>query len=180
MKHIMLDLETLNTTPDAAIVAIGAVSFSQAEGIESTFYRTIDLESAMKNGSISAATLRWWLQQETDARMELVRGKDGLFQAVSAFSDWFSVVRASSEGLTVNVWGNGAGFDNVILRETYGKLNMQTPWGFWEDRCYRTIKNTYCDVPQERIGTPHNALDDARTQAVHLLQIAERHSLVFG
>jgi inhibitor of KinA sporulation pathway (predicted exonuclease) len=44
---------------------------------------------------------------------------------------------------------------------------------FWNERCYRTVKNQYPDVKLTRTGTYHNALDDARTQAEHLVQICQ-------
>jgi exodeoxyribonuclease VIII len=51
-------------------------------------------------------------------------------------------------------------------------------WEFWKDRCYRTIKNCYPDVPFDRRGTHHNALDDARSQALHLIAINEKYNIL--
>ena len=68
------------------------------------------------------------------------------------------------------VWGNGASFDNVLLATAYKRLGMETPWPFWKDRCFRTMKNV-CKVDHSFEGTAHNALDDARSQAQHLIKI---------
>jgi exodeoxyribonuclease VIII len=43
------------------------------------------------------------------------------------------------------------------------------PWRHWNDRCYRTVKSLYPDVKLERVGTHHNAVDDAESQARHLI-----------
>lgn len=179
MKHVMLDLETLDTKPGAAIVAIGAVSFTQVNGIESSFYRVISLESALAHGTISAGTLGFWLQQEDAARAELTRtDATDAVSALQDFAEWMRhKVRAGDSNYALRVWGNGVGLDNALLRHALEQQNMRVPWDFWEDRCYRTLKATYKSVSVGRVGTLHNALDDAKTQALHLLRIAERYKL---
>jgi hypothetical protein len=71
------------------------------------------------------------------------------------------------------IWGNGASFDNAILAELYRVAKHPSPWEYWNDRCYRTLKNLYKQVvpPPERKGTHHNALDDAVFQAEHAVSI---------
>ena len=70
------------------------------------------------------------------------------------------------------VWGNGASFDNPILANAYRAVNLDPPWRFWNDRCYRTVKSMFGkNVKLERIGEHHNALDDAKSQADHLIRI---------
>lgn len=164
--HIMIDLETMGTRPDAPIVAIGAVAFD-ADGITHEFYANVDLGSAVNSGAkIDANTVMWWMQQDDDARAALV-GKEDQYSLVGAlveFSKWMYLRDAG-------VWGNGATFDNVILREAYLRAAVPCPWPFWDDKCYRTVKGIYPDVPLDRSGTHHNALDDARTQAEHLIAI---------
>ena len=66
------------------------------------------------------------------------------------------------------VWGNGATFDNVILSNAYKAAGMEQPWKFWDDRCYRTVKGLLPDIKIERLGTHHNAVYDAMSQARHL------------
>ena len=60
---------------------------------------------------------------------------------------------------------------NIILSEAYQRIGTSAPWPFWKDRCYRTMKNMHPGVQMERAGTHHNALDDAKTQALHLMRI---------
>ena len=66
------------------------------------------------------------------------------------------------------VWGNGATFDNVILRNAYQKTGLDCPWPFWQDRCYRTLKNLAPDIDRPELGTLHQALNDATVQAQHM------------
>jgi hypothetical protein len=72
----------------------------------------------------------------------------------------------------VRVWGNGADFDNPILAVAYRRTIFSgQPWKPYNGRCYRTVKNQFQDVKLVRTGTHHNALDDARSQATHLVEI---------
>jgi hypothetical protein len=72
---------------------------------------------------------------------------------------------------SLQIWGNGADFDNVILSSAYRNTGHVTPWGTYKNRCYRTIKSANRHVAMARTGTHHNALDDAKSQAQHLIRI---------
>ena len=61
--------------------------------------------------------------------------------------------------------------DNVILRSAYQRRRIEPPWLWWNDRCYRTVKALHRDVPFERLGTHHKAIDDAISQAQHLIRM---------
>ena len=69
------------------------------------------------------------------------------------------------------MWGNGAAFDNAILSTAYALCEIEPPWIYWNDRCYRTVKSLNRSIPFIRLGTHHNALSDAESQATHLMQI---------
>lgn len=165
---IMLDLETMGTGPNAAIVAIGAVEFDIATGtVGDRFYRVVDLgTSVAMGGEIDADTVLWWMQQSDDARAMFTRDSVPLSVALAEFTVWMSDRGAVSGA---RVWGNGAAFDNVILSSAYRRSAYMQPWQHWNDRCYRTIKAQYPDVKLERVGTHHNAVDDAESQARHLI-----------
>ena len=64
--HLMLDLETLATTPDAAVLTIGACKFDPKKSdVESTFYERISLESQESyDRVINEDTLAWWSKQD--------------------------------------------------------------------------------------------------------------------
>lgn len=164
MTHVMIDLETMGNTPDAPIVAIGACLFSFEGGVGSTFYSTCTLESAVESGAkMDPSTVIWWMQQSPDAQKEIVDARGDLWEALSYFTQWLP---DEIEG----VWGNGATFDNVILAQTFRRFGQPVPWAFWLDRCYRTVKAA-SDIEMSRRGTHHNALDDAISQAEHLVAI---------
>jgi len=177
IKDFVIDLETMDTEPTAAIVAIGAVAVDFDEGIVlgNTFYRRVRLESSVAaGGTIGADTVLWWLNQDAAAREELTRDQDlavTIRQALNYLSEWMGSFCRQKDA---RVWGNGASFDNVILRHAYACDGSAPPWDWWNDRCFRTLKNMHPNVPAPAFeGVKHRALDDARHEAQHLLDIFE-------
>jgi len=175
MFEIMLDLETMGTGPNAAIVAIGAAAFCPHERrvLGESFYAPVSLASAVQGGGVmDASTVQWWLQQGPEARALFGKEAEAIQILVSLieFSMWVANV-AGTDPKNVKVWGNGADFDNVILASAYNREQIDPPWGRFNNRCYRTIKSLYPEVKMERSGTHHHARDDAISQAEHLCRI---------
>ena len=168
MQDVMLDLETMGNGPQAAIIAIGAVEFDiQAQQIGERFYKVIDLESAVACGGVmDASTVLWWMKQSDAARSAFDRGGESIAAVLQQFAAWMEN-RAPRDD--VRVWGNGAAFDNVILASAYRRNGTRQPWQFLNDRCYRTMKAQHPAVKMQRNGTHHNAIDDAESQARHLI-----------
>lgn len=164
--HVMVDLETMGTRPNAPIIAIGAVMFN-SNAILDEFYVNVDLESAVNDSQavVDPKTVLWWMEQSGEARSALRADKENILNALYDFREWIKPVDPDG------VWGNGASFDNTILSETYRRMNLTPPWYFWQDRCYRTMKGMYPQITMERSGVHHNALDDAKSQALHLIKI---------
>lgn len=169
MLDVMIDLETMGTRPDAAIVAIGAVEFEAwpLPQIGRSLYLPVQLASSVAaGGTMDPATVLWWLQQDDAARRELCSpAAVTLREALHRLADWMTRHRPAAR---LRVWGNGAAFDNVVLRGAYQRLGMDAPWQWPDDRCFRTLRKMVPLVPApEREGTAHHALDDARHQARH-------------
>ena len=181
MTHVMVDLETLATSSNALILSIGAVKFDPTgDEISEKFHVGIDLASLPLNSyglDIEAATVLWWLDAQRAAGREALEAvpKADIASVLEGFGMWLDNARGEipfkGSPPSVKVWGNGASFDNVILRNAYTKLGMDAPWKFWDDRCYRTFKNLAPSMKTERMGAYHSALDDAVTQASHMQKI---------
>jgi exodeoxyribonuclease VIII len=163
--NIMIDLETMSTACNAAICSIGAVKFTLEDGIIDEFYCTVDASDCKNEGlHIDKSTVEWWSKQPKHVLDELVKDTLPLREALRKFSVWYGTS-------SVPTWGCGAGFDNVILENAYKAVGFNRPWKFWDDRCYRTMKEII-KIPEDvREGTYHNALDDAKHQTKHLLKI---------
>jgi hypothetical protein len=167
MNNIMIDLETLDTRPTAAILSLGAVFFDKS-GLGKEFYHTITLDSCLTtNLSVSGDTFKWWMAQKGEARQALFVDNVELRDALHDFTCWLAEY---CDTKTVKVWGNGADFDNVILQHAYAKAGMEIPWHFWNNRCYRTTCDLLNAKQRKQEGVYHNALDDAKSQAKHLVQ----------
>ena len=161
--HVMLDLETMSTGSYAAIVSIGAVSFDPAlVGFRTSFYQTISLASSMKAGlRVDADTIKWWLGQTSALARAAVLSEHyvNLDEALLGFAEWYGTDDS------VPVWGNGAGFDNVILGNAYKAVGIDQPWSYKANRCFRTLRSLPPEVARPEHGVAHNALDDAIAQA---------------
>lgn len=175
----MLDLETLGTSVGSVITSIGAVSFGGGE-IKDEFYAKINPKSCVKHGmTMNPDTVLWWLDQNDDSRKEIVGCKNAksIEEVLSGFSEWCRTFNDNKARLfpskDIEVWGNGATFDNVLISDAYDRVGFIRPWSYAGDRCYRTIKNLRPDIEIERTGTHHNALEDAKSQAIHLMKLSE-------
>lgn len=178
MKHIMLDLETLDTASSAVVISIGAVAFDpETNALGDKFYVEMTEDTAAQQArgrTISGDTVRWWMQQDVQAKRVFSESIDGVDRAnTSEALSRFSRFVAANGGRDVELWGNGADFDNIILGSLYDAFGLRKPWSYSRNRCYRTMKNIGIGPrrPLVREGTHHNALDDAITQAVHLQEI---------
>ena len=179
LNDVMVDLETLGRKAGCVIVSIGAVKFDPLTGFvdeANSFYRAITVESAMRFGlHVDPGTLKWWMQQSDAARAVFNDSEAvGIQQALVEFAEW---VAEDGDCGSVKMWGNGASFDNSILSAAYEAVDILQPWNFWNDRCYRTIKALNPQAPFVREGTHHNAVDDAVSQAKHLVSMFPRDLL---
>lgn len=167
---VMHDIETLSTKKNAAILSIGAVKFNST-GIIDEFYVNIDPKSSHMAGlHISNDTVKWWKEQKAEAYEALKKDRRSLEDALTAYTEWYG-------NKSVWTWGNGAEFDNVIIENAYGALNRPTPWKYWDSMCYRTVvnlTNSRITKSEDRVGVHHNALDDAKSQALNLLKVLNR------
>ncbi|EHH7505937.1 3'-5' exoribonuclease, partial [Escherichia coli] len=165
--HLMIDLEAMGTNANAPIVVIGAVFFDPQTGeIGPVFYIVISLTDTMNTGAVpDGGTIEWWLKQSSEARAAILTDQVKLKDALSRFREF---INEYSDEKFVQVWGNGATFDNAILRRSYERQGIPCPWRYHNDRDVRTIvelgKTIDFDartvIPFE--GVRHNALDDAR------------------
>lgn len=183
----MLDLETMGNSSNAAIVSIGAVVFSPVTGaLGADFETVINLNSSAYYGDIDASTVTWWLGQSDEARSIFAKEtpKSSLKDALLELNQWLADL---GEPRDIQVWGNGSGFDNVILNNAYKAVRVRPHFQHWNDRDVRTIvemgrsilgidpKSTFT-----REGVHHSALDDAKFQAKYVSAIWQAFNQPFS
>lgn len=172
----MCDLECLDSASTAAILSIGLVYFDPhtGKGLGDELYIELSLDALKqqlaKGRTMSLNTIQWWMQQSEEARKcwwpfalgRAVKSSNG--EALNALKNFFDIDEK------IVLWGNGATYDNVVLRGYLQTFNAAVPFHYSRDYCYRTMKGMFGHLAElERVGTHHNALSDAKTQALHLI-----------
>lgn len=171
MEHVMIDLETLGRRAGCSILSIGAVAFDPKLGLGQEMYCVVNRTSCSLVGlHEDPDTLAWWEKQNESAKTVLGHSTEGglvLTDALAKLTEFL----AQFGHKKVKVWGNGSDFDNAILTACYAAIGQNIPWEFWNNRCYRTLKSLKPQIKLTRQGTYHNALDDAKSQAAHAIQL---------
>ena len=180
MDNVMLDLETLSSCSNAAIVSIGAVCFDiEKQELGKTFYQTISIDTSLEHGCVSGSTIAWWMQQSGEARKVFDQDKAiSLTTALGLFSSFMQ----DGEERSLKVWGNGSSFDNVILANAFESTGLTAPWKFRNNRDMRTIvglaKHWGIVHDIKRECTHHNALDDAIFQTEVVTSLIHRMKMM--
>lgn len=174
--EMMIDIETLATTEDAALVSVAAVAFTvHDEGgelfdlkLEGVFYRGIDLEYASYIGRIDPETIKFWKTAifntpDKDALTCYLKGEPYLapsfeYQRVTpkgAMNDLHSFIRTHDPE---NIWANSPSFDMIILERQFrmvGGKGKLSNFRAWKD--IRTL-NYLASLTQKFIPTQHKLL----------------------
>lgn len=171
----MIDLETMGLRPTSAIVSIGIVHFAQTE-IIAKFYTPVSLASCKEFGlTTDKSTEEWWAKQSDEARKAWDQpDAPTLDMALSKMARW---MREWASPRDICPWGNGADYDLVLLANACRAIEVETPWPYYNHHCFRTMKNMFEVEPSARVGTYHNALDDAITQTNHLHRILDQYKI---
>ena len=161
--EIMIDFETLDTTPDSVILSVGAVKFDPS-GTEVTerlqLLPMIDEQSEVYGRTISETTLKWWETQSPEA-IERAMGEDGRIP----FKDCMEQLAKFYWNID-GIWSNGATFDISIAESAWRQLGINIPYQFWVVRDCRTLyKIANVNVKDDGYVTSHIAVEDAERQA---------------
>lgn len=173
--HVVLDLETLDTKPTAKVISIGAAAVSTSGVLVASFHTPISVISQQNHRTESQSTHSWWAEQSEAAKAASYSFPEGPNRplASTALREFKNFCDAVGIGdMHLQVWGNGSDFDNAILQSLYTDCNMQAPWGFYNNRCLRTLRHLRpeCRSVGPFVGTPHNAEDDALHEAKMLIK----------
>lgn len=182
---IMVDIETLGSTPGSVITQIGAVAFDPhaepGSHIGLGVHVNIDVDDALRHGlTVSHDTLRWWFQQSDAARELAIASRDvrlpyralPLVEALENIRQYCTVER---------IWSHGAAFDIPIIDAACAAARVAPCWnGHRTARDTRTLydllpggtgRPPQIDVNALLSGArlvPHHALSDAKIQAVEV------------
>jgi hypothetical protein len=167
--HATIDLETIDTRPQATVLSLGAVKFdpfSSAEPYNHLYFK-ISIDDQHRLGrTANDSTLEWWATQDPAIMEEAFDQTDAITveQALAQLNKFIV-------GVDV-LWGQGYGFDYTIIEDMYRSLHTPIPYNFWQVRDSRTLFSACASDPRKRIQSDlHNALADAVFQS-KAIQIA--------
>jgi len=130
MKDIMIDLETMGTTPNSVIVQIGACYFDRISGKTGCeFLMNVSMKSCMDLGlTMDASTVEWWLNKTNRSFLQ-----QPIHDVKEVFDYLFNFCNKCK-----CVWAH-ATFDFPILMNAYNKINYNLPFSFRDCRDLRTL-----------------------------------------
>ena len=172
--HATIDLETLDTCPQATVLSLGGVKFNPFDDSEphEELYFKIAIDDQDRLGrTTSDSTIAWWAKQDPKIMEEAFDQSNPdevmtVEQALDSLTKWLW-------GVDV-LWGQGYGFDFTILEDMYRSVGKPIPYNFWQVRDSRTLFSVCKEDPRKKIqNNLHNALADAYYQS-KAIQIAYR------
>ncbi len=159
----IVDLETADTVPSAAILTIGAVVIDLETSEEyGSYYKKLITDPP--NGTVSIPTMLWWGRQPEAARKEAFEppGREALDFALYEFRNFYQ------EHNCKTIWGNGATFDVSMMENAYQRIGVACPWNFYDVRDLRTLQHLVGDDVRDDEpfhGVKHHAMHDAYHEA---------------
>lgn len=174
--HIMVDIESLSTAPNAVILSIGAVKFTFENGISDEFYLNVDPRSCKKRGMhISRSTVDWWKSKPATLKEMMKINRQPIDIALNKLNDFAGPKEASRYSKKSRLlWAQGAVFDFGVLSSAYRICDIEKTWNYWQEMDSRTIF-TMIGVDNSKLRSSdtnyHNALSDARAQTETLINL---------
>ncbi len=147
MTDLMVDIETMGTGANSAIVQIGASYFNRSNGmLGNTFKINIDLNDSGKQGfKVTTETILWWMQQNNKTFLAAPESVDACLRR---FQDFCGDARLYK----MSVWAH-ASFDFPILQNAYKKMGIADPFRYTMTRDIRTLMDLAGHAPKKMTGT---------------------------
>ena len=172
--HVMLDIETLATTPDAVVMSVGVVKFDPHTGTpyNKTLWRPDIDEQTERDRHVSESTLEWWAKQP-DHIQEDAFSDEGRIPVV----DFMKELNRYCVGMQ-KIWCQGPQFDMLILENLYIQWGHHFGWQFWQVMDCRTLFQLMPVDPRKAIQQDlHSADADAYYQAIGVQQCYEHFGI---
>ena len=157
MNHMMIDIETLDTANSAVVTRVGWCLFDH-DRISPGQEVIMDIQEQIDMGrTISASTLRFWMEQPDIARQRVFCNDNPL--SVNDLATQLRMVIGTSK--IDCVWSHGPHFDMAILKDLLGDgvFHYRSP------RDTRTMSMLAPHIAKPAAVTKHSAGDDSFAQA---------------
>lgn len=178
MNNLMIDIETLSTRPDAAILSIGAVFFDTESGeLGETFHCGVRMKDDDLYGHIDPETVKWWLDRPQDQLDRLITTTDHGLDIINALGQLTGFISDYADYTdTLKVWAKSPEFDLTILSSAIRRSGLYVPWEYYNQRDVRTVLDIGenlldANTKLEFNGEKHDALNDAIHQANQVIEV---------
>lgn len=169
MPAAMIDIETIDTCPEAVVLSVGACKFdpySNAEPHGQTHWRISIEEQLTRGRTASDSTIEWWARQDPKIRDAAFseEGRIPVETFMAEFNRWLVGVD--------KIWCQGPQFDMVILENLFTQFGVHKNWAYWQVCDSRTLFNLMPEDPRKSIRQQaHDALADAYYQALSVQKV---------
>jgi len=158
----MIDIETIGKGRRAAILSIGYVRFGpDGPRLETAceFRPRLGEQLERLDRDVDASTIIWWLEQTARP-----------WQDDLPTTPCEEIIHHMHNhmGKADEIWAKPPQFDLAIINSLCEDCNLDTPWHWRKERCFRTVKAfapAHCHLPPLPDGEKHGALADAIHQA---------------
>ena len=174
MAHIMIDIETLSTAPNALVLSVGMVLFDETNIFDEVYIKN---RISTATGDVSRDTAIWWMSQNDEARKAITEHQKGITEMPE-----YSLVREIRDLLCAypvkTIWSQGS-FDqniieNLMLRNGVDKTQLPE---YYKWRDLRTVRKLLPIENEVKAKVAHNALDDAVAQVKTLQEICKQYNI---
>lgn len=165
MKRVAVDIETLATTPNAAIISVGMVIQDDLDPTTriSEIWR---IEPMLSVGDRDPETLKWWGEQDEIVKRVSFLGTDTPVEVCNSINSWLQSHIGEAD---VRYYANPARFDFAILENMFIRCNVK-PFLFWRhERCQRTLEKELNDLGINIPDFPHYFAHDPVADCIHQL-----------
>jgi hypothetical protein len=143
-NSVVVDLETLDISPSAVILTIGAVMFDintidvldrPREDNRREMHLHLENRAQMLNlgRTVTPSTIQWWTKQDEEA-------KKAIFCDASKYLTLKNALLQLTEFIgDKKVYFRGTDFDGAILEHAYQQCELKAPWKYNAKRDIRTF-----------------------------------------
>lgn len=145
MKRVMIDIETLSTFPNAAVIAIAAVIRSD-DNPSHLQARSWFIDRDFVEGHQNPETIDWWNAQDPRVKSQVFGGNQTPREALQELNGFLRSNGIHPEAIEdVRCYASPAMFDFPILRHQYQMMGIIPAWSWRTERCLNTLRKEIQD-----------------------------------
>ena len=138
-RHIVIDLETLDTSTDAVVLSIG-YAWGTHKGYAANQVNLETTSQRLKGRTAGVDTLVWWSNQPKETQARAVENPEITEVALAKVASFIEKITEKCGGSNaVSIWGNSPSFDLAILASLFKQYGVEVPWKYYQEKDLRTL-----------------------------------------